>query len=171
MISASVLQNAQPDSPSKPRPSDDQGSPKALSPSSAAGSASTSDHQLSYAQVVSAPTSPDRAARTPSSGARPIPPSPGTPLHITFATRPLSIDSIGRGKARQNQKGQPRESRSGSDPERLPLLNPEPAVSDDARPRGYKVIAVAAGILVLVAVFALGGWMIGRGEGGSRWPG
>lgn len=166
MISASVLQIPRPDGLPSEAPKDGPSSATTSSPPTSPEAASRS-----YADAVklspSSKSRDDLQGRSPGSTPQRSPATPSSaPLHITFETRPLSQDYTQA--AREARRERRRSSRSSQDPERQHLI---PAEGNGGASRMSRILPMMAAVLVLMAVFGLGGWFLGRGEGGDRWPG
>ncbi|KAL7425025.1 hypothetical protein Q5752_000713 [Cryptotrichosporon argae] len=101
------------------------------------------------------PISNEPSASEPCSG-------PASPTALTSSPQQLSFSTRGRviddGIARRGSR---------RDPERQPLLAPvELRVARITYP-----IVIAVLVVVLLVIVGIGGWRLGKGAGGGRWPG
>ncbi|WRT69598.1 uncharacterized protein IL334_006587 [Kwoniella shivajii] len=113
------------------------------------------------------PTSLSRSSSSQLPSRTPIPSAQSSPITLNFPRSPSSSSDVTTSKqpkrpSRLQNNGDP------EDPERQPLLETRQL----NKPRIlYSVLSVLSVIILLGLFVGFGGWRLGKGEGGDRWPG
>ncbi|ORY34802.1 hypothetical protein BCR39DRAFT_514902 [Naematelia encephala] len=98
---------------------------------------------------------------TPKNSRKPTTPGTSSPLTISFRPRQETLDDVerqpllGRRHSQQQQDGQQEEE----------------AEEEENRRKWIYPVLVGLGIFSILMLVGLGGWRLGMGEGGGRWPG